>query len=165
MTDLLGLPALASKHGADVDKLILYVHWLMVALFIGWFAYFVYAVIRFRAARNPKASYVGVTNHTSNYIEAIVIVAEAFLLLGFAVPLWAQAVDDFPAEKDSVVVRIIGRQFNWMAHYAGPDGVFGKQDKRLVTGANPLGLLARNDATKSQDTPGSDDVVLETSEV
>jgi hypothetical protein len=32
---LLGLPELASKHGAEVDKLILYVHYLMAALFAG----------------------------------------------------------------------------------------------------------------------------------
>jgi hypothetical protein len=37
---LLGLPELASVHGADVDKLIVYVHYLMIVLFIGWGAYF-----------------------------------------------------------------------------------------------------------------------------
>ena len=33
---LLGLPVLASEHGAEVDKFIIYVHYLMVALFVGW---------------------------------------------------------------------------------------------------------------------------------
>ena len=31
---ILGLPVLASKHGADVDKLIIYVHLLMGALVV-----------------------------------------------------------------------------------------------------------------------------------
>ena len=61
MMKFLGLPELASVHGGDVDKLILYVHLLMGALFIGWFSYFAYTVFRFSARRNPKASHVGVT--------------------------------------------------------------------------------------------------------
>jgi hypothetical protein len=40
---ILGMPELASKNGQDVDALIVYVHWLMLALFIGWMAYFFYA--------------------------------------------------------------------------------------------------------------------------
>ena len=59
MTKLLGLPFLASEHGAKVDHLILYMHWLMGVLFIGWMAYFVYVLIRFRKSRHPKASYQG----------------------------------------------------------------------------------------------------------
>ena len=58
---MLRLPALASEHGAEVDKLIIYVHYLMIALFIGWAAYFVVALYKFRKARNPKADYAGVT--------------------------------------------------------------------------------------------------------
>jgi cytochrome c oxidase subunit 2 len=165
MMKLLGLPPLGSEHGVQVDNLILYVHWLMVALFVGWLAYFLFALFRFREKRNPKASYVGVTNHASNYIEAIVIVAEGVLLLGFAIPLWSGAVDKFPDAKDSVVVRVIGRQFNWLTRYPGPDGVFGRQDVRLVSSSNPMGMLALNEATKAQDPGGADDIILENSEV
>ena len=31
-------PVLASEHGQSVDNLIIYVHWLMIALFVGWLA-------------------------------------------------------------------------------------------------------------------------------
>ena len=93
----LGLPDLASVHGADVDKLILYVHYLMLALFVGWSAYFLYSLWRFRAGRNPKASYAGVTSHVSNYVEVVIAAIEVVLLVGFAVPLWARVSDDFPA--------------------------------------------------------------------
>ena len=87
MEKLLGLPLLASEHGKDVDILIWYLHLLMVALFVGWFAYFLYAIWRFRASRNPKADYVGVTNHSSSYIEVAVAIAEGVLLFALAVPL------------------------------------------------------------------------------
>ena len=36
LTRFLQLPILASEHGKDVDALIIWVHWLMIALFIGW---------------------------------------------------------------------------------------------------------------------------------
>ena len=66
--------------------LIKYVHLLMLALFVGWSAYFLYAVFRFRQKSNPKADYLGVTNHASNYIELAVVVVEGLLLFAFAVP-------------------------------------------------------------------------------
>ena len=84
MIDWLYLPKLASAHGAKVDSFILYIHWLMAALFVGWMGYFLYAIFRFRAAANPKASYVGVQSHASNWIEGIVVIAEGVLLIGFA---------------------------------------------------------------------------------
>ncbi|MEW6160615.1 MAG: cytochrome c oxidase subunit II, partial [Verrucomicrobiota bacterium] len=148
ITDLLGLPPLASEHGADVDKLILYVHWVMGALFVGWLAYFVYVIFRFRQSRNPKANYVGVKSHASSYIEGAVVIAEAVLLIGFAVPLWAKAADQFPPENESTVIRVIAEQFSWGARYPGPDGKFGAQDMSLITRENPLGLVPNDPAGK-----------------
>ena len=40
MEKLLGLPPLASEHGQHVDNLIIYIHWLMIVLFVGWLVYF-----------------------------------------------------------------------------------------------------------------------------
>jgi cytochrome c oxidase subunit 2 len=158
MLDLFKLPLLASKEGADVDILIKYVHLLMLALFVGWAAYFLYAVFRFRQKANPKADYLGVTNHASSYIEVAVVVVEAFLLFAFAIPLWAHAVDKFPEEKDSTVVRITGRQFNWIARYPGADGKFGSNRVDLVSADNAMGVDKSDPAAK-------DDVVVESSEV
>src|SRR5216110_1352653 len=125
MEKFLGLPLLASEHGKTVDDLIIYVHWLMILLFIGWLAYFAYALFRFHRSRNPRADYVGVKNHASNYIEGAVAIIEGILLIGVAVPLWAKAVDKFPKEEDATVVQVVGQQFNWNLRYAGKDGKFG----------------------------------------
>ncbi len=152
MMKLLGLPILSSQHGDDVDKLILYLHVLMIALFVGWTAYFFYAIWRFRASRNAKADYVGVTNHASSYIEVAVAIAEGILLFALAVPLWSKAASAFPDPAQSTVLRIIGQQFNWTARYPGPDGVFGRSSLELVSGDNPMGL----DKT---DPAGKDDII------
>jgi cytochrome c oxidase subunit II len=148
---LLGLPVLASKHGQDVDNLIVYVHWLMIALFVGWFGYFVYVLLRFHKSRNPKADYLGVRNHASNYIEVVVALVEAVILLFVAVPLWAKTVDQFPDPKQSTIVQVVAQQFAWNIRYPGKDGEFGAQDMNLVTSTNPFGI-------DPKDTKGADDI-------
>ena len=72
MNKFLGLPPLASETGDRVDSLIVYVHWLMIALFIGWLCYFFLSLYKFRSSRNPKADYVGVRSHASSYLEIAV---------------------------------------------------------------------------------------------
>ncbi len=139
---LLNLPVVASEHGKNVDNLIIYVHLLMIALFVGWLSYFAYVLFRFHRSRNPKADYRGVRNHASNYIEGAVALVEGILLVGIAVPFWAKAVDadKFPSAKESTVMQIVAQQFNWNVRYPGKDGVFGKQDMRLVRADNVFGV-------------------------
>jgi cytochrome c oxidase subunit 2 len=138
---LLGLPVIASKHGVEVDKLIVFVHWLMAALFLGWITYFLLALLKFNRKANPKADHVGIKGHASSYIETVVALIEAVLLLVFAVPLWAAAVDNFPTAADHPTnIRVIAQQFSWNVFYPGADGEFGKRDYSLVTSDNPWGF-------------------------
>jgi cytochrome c oxidase subunit 2 len=131
-----------------VDNLIIYMHILMGLLFIGWLGFFVYVLFRFHRSRHPKADYTGVTSHASSWIEVAVAAVEAVLLVGVAIPLWAKANDAFPKESDSVVMQVVGQQFNWSARYAGKDGVFGKQEMRLVTADNMFGVDPADPAGK-----------------
>ncbi len=148
---ILGLPPLASENGQDVDNLIIYVHWLMIALFIGWIIYFFYALYRFRSSRNPQADYVGVRNHASSYIELAVAGVEAVLLVFIAVPLWAKAVDKFPPASESTVIQVVAQQYAWNARYSGPDGIFGRQDMKFVASDNVFGV-------DPADANGKDDI-------
>ena len=160
MDKILGLPELASKHGAEVDKFIIYIHYLMIALFIGWSAYFLYALWRFRRSRCPKADYVGVTSHASSYIELAVAAVEIVLLCWFAIPLWANVVEQPFDEKSAQFIRVTAQQFSWSGRYPGPDRVFGKQDMKLVSSANKMGLLQLDEKRKAEDPEGKDDVLL-----
>jgi len=150
MGEFLGLPFDASAHGPLIDRMIILVHWLMLVLFVGWSAYFIYVLIRFRRSRNAAADYHGLRTHASSYIEAAVVVIEAVLLIGFAIPLWSMRVNDIPPESDATVVRMVAEQFAWNVHYPGPDGVFGKTDISLISPDNPLGL-DRNDPAAKDD--------------
>jgi cytochrome c oxidase subunit 2 len=60
-------------------------------------------------------------------------------------------VDKFPDKSKATEIYIAAQQFQWNARYAGKDGVFGKQEMRLVTAENPFGV-------DPSDPAGKDDV-------
>lgn len=153
MTQWLGLPPLASTHGAQIDNLIGWTHVFMLVLFVGWGAFFAYVLVRFRRSRNPVANYSAVKSHASSYLEVGVFVVEVVLLFGFSIPLWAARVDHIPAEREALVVQLTGEQFAWNVRYAGPDGVFGRTDISLIdVQDNPLGLDRSDPASKDDIT-------------
>lgn len=150
---LLGMPPNASAHGYQIDHMIEFCHWFMLSLFIGWFCFFIYTIWRFRAKNNPKADYHGASGGISNHLEFTVVLIEALLLLGFAYPLWAKRVAEFPDPATAVQIRVYGQQFLWNFHYPGPDGKFGGQSARLVAADNPIGIDLNDPAAK-------DDIVV-----
>jgi cytochrome c oxidase subunit 2 len=146
--DVLGLPELASANGRAVDDLMVYVHWLMLVLFVGWIIYFGYVLFRFNAARNKKASYEGSKSKLPSYVELAIVAVEAVLLLGIAVPLWAKNVNQFPKPEDATVVQIMAQQFAWNVRYPGLDGKFGQQDMKLIASDNVFGVDPADPAGK-----------------
>ena len=92
------IPVAASAHAGEIDHMTVLTHWLMAVLFVGWGAFFIYTLVRFRAGANPKANYQGVKSHLASYIEWAVAAVELVLLVAFAIPAWAARVDAFPSE-------------------------------------------------------------------
>jgi cytochrome c oxidase subunit 2 len=137
---MLGLPVNASAQGGEVDHLLVAVHTLMFLLFAGWLCYFVYVLVRYSKARHPAANYKGFKGHVSTYLEGIVALIEAGLLIGLALPIWARTVEHFPSEKDSTVIRVVAQQFQWNAWYPGANGVFVRADPKWVAGDNVFGF-------------------------
>jgi cytochrome c oxidase subunit 2 len=150
INQLIGQPPNASEHGFQVDAIIEFSHWFMAALFVGWSAYFIFVLIRFRRGRHPVADHEGVKSGISTHLEFSVVLIDAVLLVGFAIPLWAKRVNQFPDTKDAVLVHAVGQQFVWNFHMPGPDGEFGRRDVHLVNNNNPLGL-DQNDAAAKDD--------------
>jgi cytochrome c oxidase subunit 2 len=151
MLEFLGLPVAASQHAPEIDHIIALVHWLMAVLFVGWGAFFLYTLVRFRAGANPRASYHGVKGTASKWVEGGVLVVEIVLLVFFSIPAYGERVAEFPPEHEAVTVRVVAEQFAWNIHYPGPDHKFGRTDIKLVSAANPLGLDRR-------DPDGKDDI-------
>ena len=150
LNKLLGIVPNAAEHGPLVDHMLEFCHWFMALLFVGWTAFFFYTLWRFHRSRNPKANYHGVKSKASAHLEFTVVLIEAVLLLGFALPLWHQRVapESWPDKDQALRVRAVGEQFQWSFHYPGPDNVFGRQDLHLVGGNNPLGIDPNDPASK-----------------
>jgi cytochrome c oxidase subunit 2 len=141
MVDWLGLPGQASTHAAELDNMTALVHWLMLVLFVGWGVFFVFVLFRFRKGANPKASYTGAKGKVAKGLEIGVAVVEVILLVFYAIPSWATRVAAFPSESEAVVVRVMAKQFEWISHYPGADGRFGRREVSRVAADNPLGLV------------------------
>lgn len=154
LSNYLGLPSVGSSHGLEMDYMNGWVHWLMLILFIGWGAFFIFTVIKFRAKANPNADYEGVKSNFSKYTEVGIVVFEAILLVGFAYPIWNELKTDVPPiTEDTVQVRVIAQQFAWNCHYPGEDGKFGPTKPELVDEeTNPVGVDRSSPA-------GADDIV------
>lgn len=148
MLNLLGLPVQASTHAAELDHLTVLLHWLMAVLFVGWGVFFIFVLFRFRKGANPRADYHGAKGKLAKGIEIGVVVAEAVLLIFYAIPAWATRAGDFPSQNEAVVVRVVAEQFAWNVHYPGPDGKFGRTDVKLMAAENPLGLDRRDQDAK-----------------
>jgi cytochrome c oxidase subunit 2 len=153
INEFLGQPPVASEHGYQIDHIIEFCHWFMGALFIGWLSYFIFVLFRFHRSRHPVADHQGVKSGISTHLEFSVVLIEAVLLIGFAIPLWAARVNQFPDTHDAILVHVIGQQFNWTYHLPGPDGIYGRVDPALVTPNNSVGLDYNDPASK-------DDIVV-----
>lgn len=141
------------SYGQRVDSLIHILHYFMLLLFIGWGAYFVYCLVRFRQRPGHRAAYQPVKATFTKYAELGVIGFEAFLLLGLSIPIWADVKNDLPVDKNPVRVRVVAEQFAWNFHYPGPDNEFGRTDPKFIdTATNPVGR-------DPNDAHGKDDIV------
>jgi cytochrome c oxidase subunit 2 len=144
------MPPDYSAHGWQIDQIVILVHWLMFILLVFWGTLFLYSLIRFRASRNPRASYQGITSHWSRWGEAGLAAVEVILLAGFSIPAWYRWAGRAEQTGGSrpFEVRIVAEQFAWNVHYPGPDGKFGRTDVRLVSATNPVGLDLSDPAAK-----------------
>ena len=153
MREILSLPVQASTQAPIVDKTIVWVHWLMFALFLSWGIYFIYALFRFRSSKNPKARYSKLKTHFSTYFEVTVVAIEVLLLVGISIPFWKDVITAFPPSSESLTVRVVAQQFAWNIHYPGKDGIFGKTNFKFVDSqTNPIGI-------DPSDVNGKDDIL------
>ena len=147
-----GLPPQASAHADAIDSVLGLEHWGMIGLFVFFFAYFVYVLVRFRRGAHPTASYAGMTSRWSMYVVIGLALAEGVLLVAFEMPAWNDRINNLPSPEEATVVRVVAEQFAWNVHYPGRDRMFGRTDVSLIASDNPLGLDRRDPAAKDDIT-------------
>lgn len=132
------LPPQASEHAADIDFVLMMVHWLMLVLLVGWGVYFVWVLIRFREGARPAPPASG---RWALSTEIGIVIAEGVLLVAIALPIWFRQTSAAPlSDPSAIVLRVVAEQFAWNIHYPGADGRFGETRIDLITTTNPVGL-------------------------
>ena len=134
------IPLAGSAEAASLDAVLRSVHLHMAVQAAAWGAFFVYCLIRFRRRAQPAARHGGLAPLLAWLAVGAVVVGDAALLAGSALPAWfARATPPDPATAP-VEVHIAAEQFAWNIHYPGPDGRFGATRTALISAANPVGI-------------------------
>ena len=130
----------ASDHGKKIDTMlhitlaITGVIFVITQILLFWFAY------KYQYTEKRKAYYFP----HDNRLEVIWTVVPAIaltVLVGFGLKYWFHITGDAP--KDSQVIEVTGKQFNWIFRYPGKDNIFGRKFFKNINddNNNQLGLI------------------------
>jgi cytochrome c oxidase subunit 2 len=148
------LPPVASRHGAGIDAMLLYLLVTVGTLFL--VGHVVLALLVWRAARQPRVAHRLATRKAEWLVSAglgllVAVIGEAGVL-AIGIPVWNEYFAAAPP-GDATFVEVTGQQFMWNVRYPGEDGSLGRTDPRLVDEVgNPLGI-------DRSDPAAADDVV------
>jgi cytochrome c oxidase subunit 2 len=141
----------ASEHGVGVDRMILFLLVTTGVMFVAGHAIVTWFLLRSRGDRPWKAPSVRSEWIATLVPIAIVVIVAEGGVISIGMPVWAQISGNDPG---AVQVEVIGKQFEWLSHYPGPDGKFGTCDPAQIDEQlNPIGI-------DEKDPAGGDDVVV-----
>ncbi|MDP6408673.1 MAG: hypothetical protein QGI46_04795, partial [Planctomycetota bacterium] len=143
------LPEVSSAHGHGIDRVIRYLLLTTGTLFlVGCLVLGRFILTYGRGAPQEGA----VLSERTQLLWAIVpvllmcAISEVGVLV-MALPVFGEVYGE-PAE-DAFEVEVVGKQFEWLVRYPGPDGVLGEVDHDKVHDSrNPLGLVKSDPAAR-----------------
>lgn len=150
------LPESASVEGRNYDQMLLVTLYITGAVFFATHILLFYFSFKYQEKQGRKAYFYPHNNKLEilwTTIPALVLL----VLVVFGLRNWMAITS--PAPANSLVVEVVGKQFNFIVRYPGPDKVFGTKNFRLINDAtNPLGL-------DWNDPASLDDIIIETGEL
>jgi cytochrome c oxidase subunit II len=147
------LPALASVHGAGVDRALHYTMLTTGAMILLGHGMLGYMLWRFGGRERigfRLASHRTERRWSLTAAVTMALVAEGGVL-ALGLPVWNQYFGS-TAPANALVIEVTTEQFAWNVRYAGADNVFGRTEPRRITLDNPLGM-------DEADPQGKDDIV------
>lgn len=133
------LPKSASAQGEAYDSMLLTTIIVTGAVFfvtqtlLFWFAW------KYQDRGEGHKTYFLSHNNKLEIIWTTLPAIAMFLLVAIGLKNWLNFTSEAPS--DAQVVEIVGKQFNWLVRYPGPDGVLGSRDFRKINDVdNVLGL-------------------------
>ena len=128
----------ASMHGESIDSMmkwtlgVTYVTYILTHIFLFYYAY------KYRTRAGRKAQYISHNNTIELVWTGIPAIVMTFLVVG-GLDAWNTIMSDVGEDDQYMEIEATGYQFAWVIRYPGPDGLLGRKDFRLISGANPLG--------------------------
>ncbi len=128
----------ASIHGESIDTMmkwtlaVTYVTYILTHIFLFYYAY------KYRTRKGRKAQYISHNNTIELVWTGIPAIVMTFLVVG-GLDAWNTIMSDVGEDDNYMEIEATGYQFAWTMRYPGPDGLLGRKDFRLISGANPLG--------------------------
>ena len=124
------LPENASLAGKEVDFLFYVIYYITGATLLLVGICMATFLIMYRKKPGVRATYT----HGNNALEIVWTVVPALilvLLVFMTSTSWSRIKVNVPANPD-VTINVLGKQFNWIVNYSGPDGKFGTPDDKKV---------------------------------
>lgn len=132
------LPVAASVQGVAIDKMIWWTGLITAIVFFITQILLFYFAFRYRGKPGRKVKYFPV-NYKLEITWTSITIGVLIILIVIGLKEWYKITG--PAPKDSMIVEVTGKQFNWMIRYPGKDHVLGGKDYKLIdpSKSNPLG--------------------------
>jgi cytochrome c oxidase subunit 2 len=130
-------PPIASVHGHALERmfwvtmLIIGIVFVLTQVLLFFYSY------KYQHQEGRRAFFF---SH-NNKIEIIWTIIPAIVMAGLVFAGWKEwSKITGPAPKDSVVVEVMGKQFNWLVRYPGRDQKLGVVNYRLIDATNEFGF-------------------------
>ena len=121
------LPENVSTYGKDIDFLFHLIYYITGAVFILVAGTMIAFLVMYRHREGRRARYT----HGNTALEIAWTIAPALILVVLtvlSVPTWARIKMQMP--QSDLKIEVMGKQFNWLVTYPGPDGKFGTEDDK-----------------------------------
>ncbi len=128
------LPENVSTYGGDIDDIFKLIYYIVGVWFVATQVFLVYCLIRYRRrSGNERSQYL--PGNTAKQAAWILIPCAVVLALDLWIDfrgadVWAKVKLSSPTPD--LIVRVTGKQFNWIMTYPGPDGKFGTADDKKI---------------------------------
>ena len=126
------LPDQGSTYASDIDWIIMTITYFVIAWFVVAVAALFYGIFANLKKEGGKAKYIpgiGWAQTKWIWIPVMLVTLNDFYIDIIVAKVWTKVNIAIPVEdKNSVHVKIVGRQFEWNAVYPGPDGKLGTSD-------------------------------------
>ncbi|RYU78020.1 cytochrome c oxidase subunit II [Hymenobacter persicinus] len=130
-------PPIASVHGHEMERLFWITMIIIGIVFVLTQVLLFFYSYKYQHQEGRRAFFF---SH-NNKIEIIWTIIPAIVMAGLVFAGWKEWTKiTGPAPKDSVVLEVMGKQFNWLVRYPGRDLKLGVVNYRLIDATNEFGF-------------------------